>query len=630
MSAEPVRRLPIGAEVQPDGGGVHFRVWAPRHRAVDVVYGPGETRVLHLEPQPDGYFAGLAPDAAAGTRYRYRLDGGASYPDPASRYQPDGPHGPSCVVDPGAFRWSDDGWMGAELHGQVIYEMHVGAFTPEGTWAAAARELPTLAALGLTTIEMMPVADFAGRFGWGYDGVDLFAPTRLYGTPDDLRAFVDRAHAAGLAVILDVVYNHLGPDGNYLETFAPDYFSARHHTDWGKALNFDGERSAPVREFITANAACWIAEFHMDGLRLDATQNIYDASPDHILAALTRAARDAAHPRSIIVVGENEPQDTRLIRPPTEGGYGLDALWNDDYHHSARVALTGQAEAYYTDYRGAPQEFVSAAKYGYLYQGQWYRWQKQRRGTPSFGIPPMRFVDFIQNHDQIANSGRGARLRELSSPGRFRALTALTLLLPATPMLFMGEEYGATTPFYYFADHEPELAASVRAGRAEFLSQFPSLATPEMQACLPDPADPATFLASKLDPGERSAHGDMLAMTRDLLELRRTDPALRAQRPGGLDGAVLGEASFVLRWLTPDGDDRLLVVNLGRALHFDPAPEPLLAPPPGMQWRVLWSSEHPRYGGCGTPSLDTEDNWRIPGEAAVALAPMPRGDLPNG
>jgi maltooligosyltrehalose trehalohydrolase len=331
----PPRRLPVGAEVLP-GRGVHFRVWASRRRCVEVVLEGGpiqspraEPLVIALMPEAPGYFSGLVAGAGAGTLYRYRLDGEAAfYPDPASRFQPRGPHGPSQVIDPDIFDWHDSQWHGMPLAGQVIYEMHLGTFTPEGTWEAASRELPELAKVGITVIEIMPIADFPGRFGWGYDGVNLFAPTRLYGTPDDCRRFVDRAHALGLAVILDVVYNHLGPDGNYLVRFSPEYFSSRYTTDWGEAINFDDERAGPVREFFLANAGYWIDEFHLDGLRLDATQNIYDRSADHILAAISRCVRQAARGRTTLLVAENERQHTQLVRPPAQGGYGLDALWN--------------------------------------------------------------------------------------------------------------------------------------------------------------------------------------------------------------------------------------------------------------------------------------------------------------
>jgi maltooligosyltrehalose trehalohydrolase len=622
---QPSRRLPVGAEVQP-GGGVHFRVWAPRRRSVHVVLedGPGVGADVSLSSAGGGYFSGWAEAAGAGTLYRYRLDGGPNlYPDPASRFQPQGPHGPSRVIDPSGFSWADKEWRGCGLEGQVLYEMHVGTFTREGTWAAVTRELPVLADLGVTVLEVMPVADFPGRFGWGYDGVDLFAPTRLYGTPDDFRRFVDRAHALGLGVILDVVYNHVGPDGNFLKEFAPGYFTDRYKNEWGEALHFDGADAGPVREFFVANAGYWIDEFHLDGLRLDATQQIFDHSPEHVLAAVGRRVRQAAGGRATLLVAENESQHAKLARPPGRGGYGLDMLWNDDYHHSAMIVLSGHNEAYYTDFLGTPQEFVSAAKWGYLFQGQRYQWQKKRRGTPTFGLNPAAFVNFLQNHDQVANSAHGLRCHALASPGLFRALTALTLLMPGTPMLFQGEEFAASSPFLFFADHNPELARLVRKGRGEFLSQFPSIALPGVQAGLPDPADPRTFERCKLDLTERERHAEVYALHRDLIRLRRADPVLRAPRRGSFDGAVLGAEAFVLRYFGGAEGDRLLIVNLGRDLHLDSAPEPLLAPPEGMRWEVRWSSEDPRYGGLGSPPLDTEENWRLPGHAAVLLASRP-------
>jgi len=621
------RALPVGAEVL-EGGGVHFRVWAPRRRRVEVVF-EGATAPLELKHEGGGYFSAHAADAREGTLYSFRLDGDDSrlYPDPASRFQPRGPHGPSRVVNPHDFRWTDKDWKGAGRRGQVVYEMHTGTFTREGTWAAAARELKELAELGVTCVEMMPVTEFAGDFGWGYDGVDLFAPTHLYGEPDDLRRFVDEAHRCGVAVILDVVYNHLGPEGNYLKQFAEEYFSERHHTEWGEALNFDGPGSQAVREFFISNAAYWVREFHFDGLRIDATQSVFDDSEEHILASITSRVREEARGRATLVVGENEPQHARLVRPAERGGYGLDALWNDDFHHSAVVAVTGRREAYYTDYPGTPQEFVSSAKYGFLYQGQRYRWQRHRRGTPAFDLGPTNFVNFIQNHDQVANSARGLRLHQLTSPGRYRALTALLLLGPATPMLFQGQEFAASTPFFYFADFPEELAEKVRKGRAEFLAQFRSIATREARECLPAPDSRETFEQCKLDFAEREKNRPVYEMHRDLLRLRREDRVFSAQAPRALDGAVLGPEAFVLRLFGEGGDDRLLVVNFGADLNLNPAPEPLLAPPESKLWRVLWSSEDCRYGGSGTPPLETKLNWLIPGHAAVALAPAPAGEV---
>jgi maltooligosyltrehalose trehalohydrolase len=620
----PVRHLPIGAEPQPDGG-VHFRLWAPRCREVTVEM-EGRQPIM-MEAGPDGYFSCWDRAAQVGMRYRFRLDrADRALPDPASRFQPEGPHGPSMVVAPDDFVWSDQTWCGIPRERLVIYELHVGTFTVEGSWQAAARELSALAELGITCIEIMPVAEFSGRFGWGYDGVDLFAPTRLYGRPDDFRRFVDRAHALGIAVVLDVVYNHLGPDGNYLAAFSPAYFTDRYGNEWGEAINFDGADAGPVREFFLANAGYWIDEYHLDGLRLDATQQIFDESEDHILAAIVRRVRQAGQGRATFVVGENERQEARLLRPPEHGGYGLDALCNDDFHHSATVALTGHHEAYYSDYRGRPGEFIAAAKYGFLYQGQRYQWQKKARGTAGLDLPADCFVVFLQNHDQIANSGGGQRVHALASAGRLRAMTAYFLLLPGIPMLFQGQEFAASTPFFYFADHEGELADAVRDGRRNFLAQFPSLASAEMQALLPDPGAIATFRRSVLDHGERQKNARIYALHRDLLSLRRGDPVL-GKHPLKVDGAVLSDDAWMLRYFDEDGADRLLIVNLGADLVLDPAPEPLLAPVEGHDWRLLWSSENPRYGGAGIVPLDPEGIWRLAGQAAVIL--VPDGGLAN-
>ncbi len=620
------RRLPVGAETGLDGG-VHFRLWAPVHSRVRVVLesGPGSPATIALEREPgdDGYHSVSCDQASSGTIYRYELDNHSTrYPDPASRYQPDGPHGPSQVIDPRSFTWTDQQWRGATREGQIIYEMHIGTFSKDGTWRGAQRELAELAKAGITLVEIMPVADFPGRFGWGYDGVGLFAPTWLYGEPDDMRAFVNEAHALGIGVILDVVYNHLGPDGNYLSVYSPWYFN-ENKNDWGDAINFDGEHSGPVRAFFEANAQYWMDEFHLDGLRLDATQEIHDASPAHILAGIARVAQRAAGNRSIVLIAENEKQQTKLVRPEKLGGYGLDALWNDDFHHTALVALTGRNEAYYSDYLGTPQEFISAAKYGYLYQGQWYRWQRHPRGTPALDLPPTAFVNFIQNHDQVANSARGERPNLLATKGKYRAMSALLMLMPGTPMLFQGQEFGATTPFLFFCDHKAEISKQVREGRAKFLSQFRSLSLPEMQPIFADPGNPHTFEMSKLDFSERGKNAEIYQLHKDLIALRRTDAVFSNPQYRGVDGAVLAADAFVLRYFSASHGHRLLVVNLGTDLHFSPSPEPLLAPLAGESWHVIWSSEDPKYGGLGTFPPDTSDNWRIPGNAAVALSSEP-------
>ena len=610
MSAK--RRRSIGAELAANG--VSFRVWAPARSRVSIIL-DGSDEAFALEREDGGYFSATIAATRAGSRYRFRLDDDRdTYPDPASRYQPEGPHGPSEVVDPSSYRWRDATWRGVPLKGAVVYEMHIGTFTREGTFASAIDGLPHVAGVGVNVIELMPLNEFAGRFGWSYDGVDLWAPAHLYGAPDDFRRFVDAAHELGVAVILDAVYNHLGPDGAYLSKFTPHYFTKKYRNDWGEAINFDGQDSEGVREFFKENAAYWIDEFHLDGLRIDATQAINDTSEPHILSEITASAHAAAGKRQVILIAENEPEDIRLVSE-----YGLDAMWNDDWHHAASVASSGRSEAYYTDYRGTPQEFVSMAKFGFLYQGQRYKWQKDRRGTPSLGIAPGHFVCFLQNHDQVANSAYGQRIHQLASPGTVRALTALLFLQPQTPMLFQGQEFASSAPFLYFADHKPDLAEKVAEGRREFLVQFPSLAT--ILDEIARPSDPRTFERCKLDFAERDRNRHVVDLHRDLIELRRGDPVISQQRSDNLHGSVIGHETFLLRWVPGDDTDRLLIVNLGGALNLDPAPEPLLAPPKSRRWVVLWSSESPRYGGAGTAPLESDTNWNIPPRAAVLLRP---------
>jgi maltooligosyltrehalose trehalohydrolase len=578
------RRRAIGAE--PVSGGVHFRVWAPARTKLAVVI---DGRDHPLEREASGHFSGLVEAARQGARYRFRMDDEEeTYPDPASRYQPEGPHGASEVVDPDVYEWHSTHTIDPQA--LIITEIHIGTFTEEGTFLSAIEKLPLLADAGINMVEVMPVNEFPGRFGWSYDGVDLFAPAHVYGTPDDLRRFIDAAHTHGVGVILDVVYNHFGPDGCYLSKFTPDYFTKRYKNDWGEAINFESDG---VREFCAENAAYWIDEFHLDGLRLDATQDIHDPTDPHILADVARAARAAAGDRTIFIVAENEGQNRALI---TE--YGLDAMWNDDWHHSALVALTERREAYYTDYCGKPQEFVSMAKHGFLYQGQWYAWQEQRRGSSSIDIEPWHLVQYLENHDQVANSATGERAYQLTSPGRYRAMVALLLLTPQTPMLFQGQEFGSSKPFLYFADHKPELAAAVRKGRAEFLSQFPSIE--KVADRLAPPEDIASFESCKIDWRERETNHEALTLHKELIALRR------AYSTAILDGAVLGDHAFVLRFR----DDRLLIVNLGPALDLDPVPEPLLALPLGSEWSLLWSS-----------SSEGFQEWKIPAECAIVLRP---------
>jgi maltooligosyltrehalose trehalohydrolase len=629
--AKVSRRLPVGAEVQ-SSGGVHFRVWAPGTSGVKVQlthsrqFSEEAVEEVRLVQEADGYFSAQVNQARPGMLYKFS-PGTGSFPDPASRFQPDGPHGASQIIDPTKFTWSDQNWRGVRRRGQVIYEMHIGTFTREGNWRAAQEQLSELARLGITVLEVMPVADFPGRFGWGYDGVDLFAPTRLYGSSDDFRSFVNEAHLFGLGVILDVVYNHVGPDGNYLKEFSEDYFTDRYQNEWGEALNFDGPNSGPVREFFCANAAYWIDEFHLDGLRLDATQQMFDSSPMHILREIGQSVRKAAGQRSTYVVAENESQHAVLARPVEGGGYGLDAMWNDDFHHSVRVALTGRNEAYYCDFRGTPQEIVSALKHGFLFQGQWFTWQKKLRGTPAGRLAREQFINFLQNHDQIANSLSGRRLHQLTTPGRLRAMTAVLLLGPATPMLFQGQEFAASTPFLFFADHHPELARVVAKGRRDFLSQFPTIACTESSGYLNDPAAAETFKQCKLDITERLTHTPIYEMHRDLLKLRREDPVFSQPNANDLDGAILSEEAFAVRSVGQAGEERLVLINLGRDLRLSPIPEPLLAPPENCAWETQWSSENPRYGGGGAPPVETGPSWFLPGHAGLVLKNVTKRSL---
>jgi maltooligosyltrehalose trehalohydrolase len=627
------RRRAFGAEAD-DHGGVHFRVYAPGRARVDVVLGDGASaRTVALAAEgAGGTWSGTVEDVRPGARYRYRLAGeDAPLPDPASRFQPDGVFGASEVVDP-TFRWTDARWVGVPGRGRVVYELHVGTFTTEGTWDAARARLPELARLGITVVELMPVGEFAGDRGWGYDGVFWFAPHHCYGRPDELRRFVDDAHRLGVGVILDVVYNHLGGVGNVLPRFAPTYMGGE-KTEWGDGLNFDtGAR--PMRTLVLENVAYWIDEFHLDGYRFDATQAIVDTSAPHVLAEAAAVARRTAGGKAVYLVAENEPQDTRLVRAPGDGGHGLDAMWNDDFHHAALVALTGHRDAYFTDYSGHARELVACVRHAFLFQGQRYEWQKKPRGTSTRGLPPHAFVTFLENHDQVANYGLGERTWKRAAPARLRALTALTLLGPATPLLFQGQEWNATARFTYFADLEPQLMELVRAGRAEFLRQFGRYAPLDARDRFPDPSARETFASCRLDWRERDApaHARVLALHRDLLELRRDDPTLSREGEGGVvvDGAALGDEAFVIRYFGADGardggEDRLLIVNLGRDLEPASLAEPLVAPPAHATWRVAWSTDDPRYGGEGVRGPREGRDLFLPGEAAVLLVPARPG-----
>lgn len=611
MSSPPV----FGAV--PTKEGTRFLVWALGHKsAVVEIEGHG---AVPMDDLGEGYFSVVVDGVGEGARYRYRFDGASPVPDLASRWQPDGNDGASVIVS-SDFDWTDAAWPGPKSTDQVIYELHIGTFTEEGTWAAAAERLPFLRDLGVTVLQVMPIGTFNGKFGWGYDTTLPYAPFAPYGTPSDMRAFVDAAHAHGIGVILDVVYNHVGL-GDHYRAYSDHYFSDAHEIEWGDGFDYDGPHSAAVRDFIIGNATYWVREFHLDGLRIDAVQAMFDKSDDHIVAAITRAVRAAAAPRSALVVVENQPQERRMIEAPERGGHGVDGMYSDDFQHTVRVAVTGHDDFYYRDYRGTPQEIVSALKYGFLYQGQRSDMRDKAYGTYNLDTPPLHFVHFLENHDQVANSARGWRLAQLASPARVRAITALLLFGPQTPCLFQGQEFGSSRPFYYFFGIDGEAATSVADGRRKSLQNFPGVNDPAMLASLPDPADTATFAASKLDWSEVDRHKGLIKLHRDLLGLRRTDPTFSQTSDRRIDGAVLGDAALLIRFLTPHpGGHRLLLLNLGRDLPMSVIAEPLLAPPQGMRWTPAWSSEHPDYGGAGRRPVEPEHFWILPGDCAVLLS----------
>ena len=548
----------------PSADGVHFRVWAPDAVEVELVFdddGSGLVSVL-LDKAPDGYFAAVVAEARPGMRYAYRIDGRGPFPDPASRFQPEGIHGPSEIVDPAAFAWNDAAWKGPDVDALVIYELHVGTFTPAGTFAAAIEKLPELAALGVTAVELMPLADFPGGRGWGYDGVDLYAPARCYGRPDDLRRFVDEAHRLGLAVLIDAVYNHLGPDGNYLSQFSLYYFSTSHQTDWGTGPNFDGEHSDEVDAFFVENALHWVHEYHVDGLRLDATHAMMDEGDRHILEILATAVHEAGEAsgrRTLIIVEDERNLDT-LVRPQTDGGFGMDAVWADDLHHQIRRAVTGENDGYFADYTGTSSDIAETLRKGWYYCGQPSPRKRMPRGTDPAGLPARCFVVCIQNHDQIGNRAFGERLSHQIDPAAFRAASALLLCAPQTPLIFMGQEWAASSPFQYFTDHDEELGALVTEGRRREFRHFHAYNDPNIRTRIPDPQAESTFQTAKLNWEERDQepHAATLRLYRDLLSLRKFDPAMRAG--GTHDATAPAEGAVALRRTASGGGQELLAL----------------------------------------------------------------------
>ncbi|MEI7771509.1 MAG: malto-oligosyltrehalose trehalohydrolase, partial [Chloroflexales bacterium] len=495
QSQLPAYDSPPGAAYLGDGK-TSFTIWAPLLASVELsLLGP---RPRHVPMRRDGwgYWRATLDDAPPGARYRYRIDGGDERPDPASRHQPDGVHGPSAVIDP-QFAWTDDAWAGIPLRDYVIYELHVGAFTPEGTFEAIIPQLPQLKELGVTAIELMPVAHFPGARNWGYDGVYLYAPHTAYGGADGLRRLVDACHAHGVAVVLDVVYNHLGPEGNYMWQIARPFFTDRYRTPWGDAINYDGPDSDPVRHFIIANALHWLREYHIDALRLDAVHAIYDTSAYHLLEELADAAHAQAEAigRRAYLIAESDQNDPRLLRAPAIGGYGLDAQWADELHHAIHALLTGERMAYYSGF-GQLAQLASAYRQAYVFAGDYAPARRRRLGRAPTGCRPEQFIVCTQNHDQVGNRAFGDRLGETLSPAQLRLAAGAVLLAPFTPLIFMGEEYADHAPFQYFTDHsDPDLVRGVREGRR---AEFADFARTHGQE-LPDPQHPATFARSKLD-----------------------------------------------------------------------------------------------------------------------------------
>ncbi|MHB1134864.1 MAG: malto-oligosyltrehalose trehalohydrolase [Chloroflexota bacterium] len=613
-------RLPLGAELDPEG--VVFRVWAPAARQVEVaLYGEGGTRYLPLR-QREGVWEGLAPGLEAGARYKFRLDGRGEFPDPYSRYQPEGVHGPSAVVDPAQHEWRDAAWGGLQPEGQVIYEIHLGTYTPGGTCDDLIPELAELARLGVTALQIMPVNESPGRWNWGYDGVDLYAPSRNYGGPEALKRLVDAAHGAGLGVILDVVYSHLGPDGNYLSQYSPDYFTNRYTTPWGQALNFDGPGSHWVREFVIQNACYWLREYHVDALRLDATHAIFDRSRPHILAELAERARVVAL-REPLIIAEDNRNDARLIHGRDTGGLGLDILYADDFHHEVTVLLTGARDGYYADYQGTTAQVARAVHEVFTYQGQSSPYLGTSRGTPRGDEPAWQFLVCLQNHDQVGNRALGERLHHLVGQQRFLAATALLLLVPQTPLLFMGEEFAASSPFLYFTDHEPELGKLVTAGRRREFRRFAAFADPGAAALIPDPQAESTFRRSKLQLSERQSHAGAYRLYADLLALRRQDAVFGQQDRHNLTAAALSATVLALRFWQGD-EQRLLLVNFGEAAEARFWEADVLAALPEEQRHLLWTSADPRYGlAAEKPPLGERvgDVLRLPAWSATVLGP---------
>lgn len=597
----------LGAWVEP-GEGVRWRIWAPGHQRVEVVVQPRDGQPgtsLTAVTEGHGFFRASLPGGSAGVRYKLRVDGEGPFPDPWSRSQPEGVHGPSEVVV-ADFAWTDSGWKGVDPQAQVLYELHVGTATPEGTFEALIPRLRDLKELGVTTLELLPLASFPGERNWGYDGVALFAPQASYGGPQGLRRLVDAAHAHGLAVLVDAVYNHYGPDGNYLRCYSPHYFTGEHHTPWGEAVNYDREGSEVVRELVLSNVEMWIRDYHADGLRLDAAHSIIDEGQPHLLAEISARAHAVAEGRRVVVIAEDERNDTRLVRPAERGGYGLEGVWADDLHHQLRRAFAGDSDGYYRDYTGSAEDIARTLRQGWFYEGQHSQVSGHARGTPAREVEPWRLVHCIQNHDQVGNRAQGERLGADVSPVAFRAMSALLLLSPYTPLLFMGQEWNASTPFLFFTDHNAELGKLVTEGRRKEFAGFARFSGDTV----PDPQVPETFTRSKLDWRERdrAAHAGVLALYRELLRLRVSEPALRERRREHFDARAVGAHALVLE-RRGEGSTLQLFVNVKGSLEQRLPEHARLG---------LWT-EAERFGGSGTQEPLRHGVLRLEGPSAALV-----------
>jgi malto-oligosyltrehalose trehalohydrolase len=567
----------FGAELRANG--VRFRLWAPHHERISIKIGAAAP--IAMRPEKDGWHALFAPKAGAGALYQFLLPDGSPFPDPASRFQPSDAHGPSEVIDPRAYRWRNPDWLGRPWEECVLYELHIGAFTTQGTFLAAAERLDDLADLGVTAIEIMPIGDFPGDRNWGYDGVLPFAPDSSYGRPDDLKSLVDAAHARGIMVFLDVVYNHFGPDGNYLPRYAP-LLTDKHTTPWGAAVNFSSEM---IREFIVQNAVYWIDEYFLDGLRLDAIHAMPDDSPRHILEDIATRVHAAAGNRNVHIVLENEENDAFRLRRDASGGlYEFTAQWNDDVHHVLHAAASKEKDAYYEEYAGNTQMLGRALAEGFAFQGQMMEYRGRTRGEPSAALPPTAFVAFIQNHDQIGNRAFGDRITQFSPQEAIRAVAAIYLLAPQIPMLFMGEEWGAAQPFPFFCDFKGELGEAVRKGRAAEFARFPQFQDPTNRSRLPDPLARDTFMSAKLNWADASEgeHARWRTWYRRAIAVRRAEIVPRLRGIAGNSGhyEIIDDLAVVVRWTLGDGAQLALSANLKEA------PSANFAPPLG---RVIWS-----------------------------------------